>query len=136
MHAGRVSIAGLMGAVAVVAVGCAALRSGSPVWHGTLLLATRAILGVALIGALCRQGEKRAWWIGFALFGWIYKTCSFAANESWPMIPTQVLLDEFSSRIDDEPGRFGRGNMELNPLFPVWHCWWTLLAANFGGFMA
>jgi hypothetical protein len=61
-----------MGAVALVAVGVAALRSPTAVWARlVILLALGAICG-ATVGAILRRGPGRGAWLGFAVFGWAY----------------------------------------------------------------
>ena len=94
MRAVRFSIAGLMGAVAGrrdwIGCVCAATRTHGPAASS----GDAAALGLALVGAVCRRGEKRAWWLGFAVFGWIYMACAFAPYDLWPKLPTQILLDE------------------------------------------
>lgn len=93
MRRPRVSIAGLMGAVAAAAVGLAALRFSTPGWSGAIYLLTRAILGLAILLALHRRGPSRAWWTGFALFGWGYEW--LIAPMIWyspPFLPTVRLL--------------------------------------------
>jgi hypothetical protein len=69
MRSFRVSIAGLMGAVLIAALCVAALRSASETWAGVTLLATCGVLGLAVIGVVCRDVSERVWWLGFALFG-------------------------------------------------------------------
>jgi hypothetical protein len=133
----RFSIAGLMIAVLAMALAFAALRHNSQTLTGILFLATQATLGLASVGALCRRDEKRAWWIGFALFGWIYLGCSFAPHDRWPKLPTQLLLDEIYARIQGVPVWFSPDAAAFEGLaFHVWHCLWALLAAAFGGFIA
>ena len=68
----RFSIAGLMAVVLVVAIGFAALHSGSATWAGGLYLVTNAVFALAVVGAVCRGASERAWWLGFALFGFGY----------------------------------------------------------------
>lgn len=68
----RFSIAGLMGAVLIVAIGLAALRSASEIWAGVIFLSTCGVLALAIVGIFCRREAERAWWLGFALFGWGY----------------------------------------------------------------
>jgi hypothetical protein len=72
MRSLRFSIAGLMGAVLLAAIGSAGLANPSAPWAGTLSLLTRGLLCLAVVGAVCRSGAERAWWLGFASFGWIY----------------------------------------------------------------
>jgi hypothetical protein len=70
MRLPRFAIAGLMGLV--VAVGVAALRFASELWAGVLLMLTLGVLGAAVLAFHERSGASRAWWRGFALFGWGY----------------------------------------------------------------
>jgi hypothetical protein len=61
-----------MGAVALVAVGVAALRSPTALWASlVVLLALGAICGVTVC-AILRRGPARGAWLGFAVFGWAY----------------------------------------------------------------
>ncbi len=75
MRTVRFSIAGLMGAVLVAAVGLAALRIASPIWAGAMLLLTYVVLGLAILCAVLRGRAERAWWLGFCVFGWGYLGC-------------------------------------------------------------
>jgi hypothetical protein len=68
----RFSIRQLLLGTALVAVGCVALRSASPMWVAALLGLTLLLLVAAVPLAIFRQGTNRAWWFGFALFGWLY----------------------------------------------------------------
>jgi hypothetical protein len=68
----RVSIAGLMVAIGVVAVAIAALRNASEVWTGVLLSVTLVVLACSAFGVAYRRGAARAGWFGFAVFGWGY----------------------------------------------------------------
>ncbi len=69
----RVSISGMMWVVAASALGIAALRDASGFSLGLVFLLTRAFLGLAIVWAIYRRGADRAWWLGFALFGWGYE---------------------------------------------------------------
>ena len=72
MRTVRFSIARLMGAVLVAAVGLAALRNASPIWAGAMVLSTYVVLGLAILCAVLRGRAERAWWLGFCVFGWGY----------------------------------------------------------------
>ena len=68
----RFTLAALMGVVALVAVGVAALRSSTALWASlVILLALGAICG-ATVGAILRRGPDQGAWLGFAVFGWAY----------------------------------------------------------------
>jgi len=69
----RVSISGIMWVVVAIAVGVAALRVASPFSFGAIQLLTQLTLGLAILLAIYRRGAARAWWLGFALFGWGYE---------------------------------------------------------------
>ncbi len=66
----RIPIAGMLVAVVAFAMAFAALRSGSSFWFGSLYTISIIVLLVALIAARFRRGAERAFWYGFAVFGW------------------------------------------------------------------
>jgi hypothetical protein len=102
MRLPRFSIAGLMGLVVVVAVGVAALRFATELWAGILLLMTLVVLGAAVLAFHERTGAKRAWWRGFALFGWGYVVLAmgpWASEAVAPHLPTTAGLDVLHARM-------------------------------------
>jgi hypothetical protein len=62
----------LLVAVASVALGITALVNAESAWAHSLFFAVLAILTLAVPLAFYRDGERRAFWAGFALFGWVY----------------------------------------------------------------
>lgn len=152
----RFPIKGLMGAVIVVALGLAALRDPSEIWSGIMFLLTCGVLCLAIVGVVCRQDEERAWWLGFALFGWGYLLLSM---RSTVVLPTLTLLDSIAARLG-APFRFSGGmggmggGMRSIGLWAfggfggptvdgsvylrqeIAHCLWALLAALLGGILA
>ncbi|MBX6316320.1 MAG: hypothetical protein IRY99_25925 [Isosphaeraceae bacterium] len=101
----RSSIATLMGVVLVCGVAVAALRDASDVWAGILLLLTLGWLGTAILGAFYRREGRRAWWVGFALFGWGYLALAFgpwSAEQVGPRLPTTQLLEYLHSKMDSK----------------------------------
>jgi hypothetical protein len=101
MRLPRFSIAGLMGLVVVVAVGVAALRFATELWAGILLMLTLGALGAAVLAFHERTGARRAWWRGFALFGWGYVVLALGPWASeWiaPGLPTTIALDGLYAR--------------------------------------
>jgi hypothetical protein len=102
MSAPRFTIAGLMGLVVASAVGVAAVRFASETWAGVLLLGTLILLGAAVLGVVHRRGARRAWWQGFALFGWGYLFAAFgpwAADAVAPHLPTTAALDALYTKM-------------------------------------
>ena len=53
MHTFRFRVAGLMGAVLVIALGLAALRDASETWAGMTFLLTCGVLCLAIVGIVC-----------------------------------------------------------------------------------
>lgn len=62
----RPTILGLMGIIALVAVGMAAIRTNDVIWAA----ATLALTVLALCSATLVAIEHRGAWAGFAIFGW------------------------------------------------------------------
>ncbi len=89
----RFSIGGLMAVVLVLAIGFAALKNANETWAGAMFLLTCGILGLSVVGAVCRREAERAWWLGFALFGWGYMALAFWPSESLPKLPTLTLIE-------------------------------------------
>jgi hypothetical protein len=151
----RFPIAGLMLAVLVVALGLAALRNASEVWAGVMFLFTCAVLCLAIVGAICRDGPRRAWWLGFSLFGWGYLLLSLWSTVS---LPTMALLDVIAWWLGIKvrfTGGMGGGLRSIRPwaggfggfgggsgvpfdgpLQQIAHCLWALVAALLGGLLA
>ncbi len=58
----RMTIARMMGGVLVVAVGLAALRSGSHIWAGAVFLLACGVLSLAAVGSVIdTRGCWRTW---------------------------------------------------------------------------
>src|SRR5262249_25141423 len=73
-----------------------ALRLASEPVAGILLLLTFGILCLAILGVVYRRGSRRAFWLGFALFGWVYM--GLASGSWWepgenrqPLVTTLLL---------------------------------------------
>ena len=65
------SLRHLLVAVAVVAVACTALLNANPWWVRGSWLVTIGLLFAAVLQAIFRRGERRAFWTGFAIAGWL-----------------------------------------------------------------
>ncbi len=93
------SLARLMGFVLVACCVIASLRVASKLLADAILFPTLGIMAMAILGAVYRAGNRRAFWLGFALFGWGYMALS---SEFWwaaaapqtnrhELITTQIL---------------------------------------------
>ncbi len=136
----RASIAGLMGAVLIAALGLTALRSASDTWSGATLLATCGVLGLAVVGTVCRDAAERAWWLGFTVFGWGYLAMAFWSPVDATRLPTFALLEYVCKTagiaIPTKPAGIGL-SAEIDPSFlRIAHCLWASLAASLGGIVA
>lgn len=91
----RHSIRTLTFAVAVVALGTAALRSATELWASAMFTLTLAILATAILGALFHRGN-RPFWTGFALFGWGYLVLAIGpwfTSEIQPQLVSSTVLN-------------------------------------------
>jgi len=68
----RFSIRQLLVWTALVGLACVSLRNASPTWVAALLGLVLLVLTAAVPLAIFRHERSRAFWIGFALFGWLY----------------------------------------------------------------
>jgi hypothetical protein len=87
----RYNIAGMLGAISFVAVGFAALREATDQWDSGLFSLTLGLLLNAVLLAVHRTEARRAFWIGFALFGWCYLSFSLISSIESRLITTQAL---------------------------------------------
>ncbi len=142
----RFTIAGLMGAVLIAAVGLSALRNASATWAGVMYLATYGVLGLAIVGAICRGFPERAWWLGFFVFGWGYLSLVAYWDTWFPFdpyqldtFPTSMVLSAIRPTFGPpiEVGVQSRAGLIANRCYSrIGHDVWALLAALLGGILA
>src|SRR4051812_22279841 len=141
MRPPRFSISGLMGAVLVASLGLAAFHSANETWAGMMLLVTEGFLALAVVGAICRRGAGRAWWLGFLIFGWSYLRLSSRISFELPTIRLLELIQSSVGASAPPASANPSGNRfvlarDHSPFEQVGHCLWSLLAATLGGFLA
>ena len=68
----RFSLATLLLAVLIAAIGCAALVNANDLWRQTMVSVVVTMLVVATLAATVRRGQSRVFALGFAVTGWIY----------------------------------------------------------------
>jgi len=97
----RISVAGMMILLLGLGLVLASLRSPSDTAAAAVLLVTQATLAFAILAVVYRAGEGRAFWLGFALFGWGYMALTW---ELWlgqsadrPEILTSIALDHLGA---------------------------------------
>ena len=74
-----------------VAVGFAALREADVLWDSGLFSLTLGLLLAAVLLAVHRTEARRAFWIGFALFGWGYLSLFLIPSTDSRLITTKAL---------------------------------------------
>ncbi|MFO0890703.1 MAG: hypothetical protein U0790_16360 [Isosphaeraceae bacterium] len=72
MRRPRLTLAGSLGIVAVLALGMAGLRSATTFWTSAAATLTLGLLLGAVLGAFLLAGPERAACLGFAVFGFVY----------------------------------------------------------------
>jgi hypothetical protein len=92
----RVTILGIMAVVALVATALVALRSTLEIWASAYFSLTLALLCTAIPGMAYRRDVRRAFWTGFAAFGWPYLILCFGpvpgtSFKPPPLLTTQLL---------------------------------------------
>lgn len=144
----RVSIAGLMWAVFLSAIGLAALKSGSDAWSGTIFLLTCGTLALGVVGIACDVPEARRWWVGFTVFGLGYLFLAFGfrlARLELPPLATDQLIWWLGGAL--EPARsapvgfppIGIDEYSLSNFWPfarICHCLMALLVGTAAGILA
>lgn len=78
----RISILGLAGLIAFVALALTCLLHASAPWASVVHVAYFATLATAPLGAIYLRREKRAFYLGFAIWAWIYLFVSLLDDES------------------------------------------------------
>ncbi|MGO9471476.1 MAG: hypothetical protein ACLQIB_58570 [Isosphaeraceae bacterium] len=68
----RITIAHIILVVLVIAIGLAAIRSGSAAWAGAMFSITFFAMISSLLGAALGRGMRRIYWSGFGVLGWSY----------------------------------------------------------------
>jgi hypothetical protein len=95
MRLARLSIAGLLGVVGFCAAGFGSLLYASSPWAGMTFSVMLGCLTVGLIALACCGSERRAFWIGFSITGWVYVTLihgPWFAVEIGPRLTTTKML--------------------------------------------
>jgi hypothetical protein len=100
----RFTIGSLLGVVVFVAVTFAALREATDLWDSGVFTATLGLLMVSVLMAVHRNERKRAFWLGFALFGWSYLIASLVPPVESRLLTTKGLAYRLEGAQDDDGG--------------------------------
>jgi WD40 repeat protein len=96
----RFTIASLLGFVLFTAVALAALRGSTDIWDSGVFGITLALLLISALLAVHRTGVGRAYWMGFAVFGWAYLLMSLVPSIE-ARLPTTKGLAFIDSKVAD-----------------------------------
>jgi len=87
----RFHIGTLLILVLILGVGFAALRESDETWDSSIFSLTLGMLSVSILLAIHRTEQRRALWLGFALFGWTYLGLSLVPSIESRLLTTKVL---------------------------------------------
>jgi len=82
--------------IVLLGVAFAGLRSPTPLWANLWFSLIIAAFTFAVPAAVYRRGEQRAFWVGFATFGWVYFVLALA-----PWFQTAIGFQLFTTTILD-----------------------------------
>ena len=74
--------------VLLLGIGFAALRESNDTWDSSIFSITLGVLLISILLAIHRTEKSRAFWLGFALFGWIYYVASLVPSIESRLITT------------------------------------------------
>ena len=109
----RFNIASLLVVVFLVAVSVAGLREATELWDSGLFSLTLVVLLVSILLGLNRTEKRRAFWIGFALFGWTYFGFSLV-----PSIESRLITTKWLAYLDSKVS-----DRSIVHLRRVWDTW-------------
>ncbi len=126
--------------VLIASVGAALYRAPTSFQAGPIFLATIAGLSLAVVAAIERGGARRAWWLGFAVFGWGHLASAILAIRPMPGPWTATARRLFQLRLYLVPLTFTRPSVSwadnAHVSIQIAHSLWTLAAACAGGAIA
>src|SRR5262249_33390892 len=98
----RFTISSLLGLMLFLAVGFAVLREATEVWNRHVFSTTLGMLSDSVLLAIRQADRRRAFWLGFALFGWVYLGASLIPRIESRLLTTRALaqLDSMVPRSD------------------------------------
>jgi hypothetical protein len=94
----RFNIASLLLVVLVAGVGFAALRESNEIWASGVFTITLGVLLISIVLATHRREKRRAFWLGFAVFGAGYLALSLIPSIESRLL-TRKALDYLDSKV-------------------------------------
>jgi hypothetical protein len=96
VRATRFSIGNLLAVIAILGVALAAMRNPSYLWANATFTVALAAIVAAVVNVVVGRGARRAYWLGFALFGGTYLAiCSIPLlrDTVCPHLVTEAVFD-------------------------------------------
>ncbi len=87
----RFTIASLVGVIFVLGVSFAALRESNDLWDSSVFSITLGVLLISMLLSIHRTAKRRAFWLGFALFGSAYLAMSLVPSVQPRLMTTRAL---------------------------------------------
>ncbi len=120
--------------VLVFALGLAALARPSALVGSTLFTITLSLLCTATSLAFFREGSRRKFWVGFAVFGWPYFGLAFPWSQTDGVNPPPLLSGTLLLAFPPYGEGFDRVTVfDLGYYLPVGQCLATIVFALSGG---
>ena len=91
------SLKSLLIGVGLIAMGTVALVNASRLWVTITGLTTCLLLLTSLLASLLLRGRQRAFWIGFAVFGWGYIAMAYGPYQD--VVLTSDLLSDLGNSL-------------------------------------
>jgi hypothetical protein len=88
--------------VLILGISFAALRESNEVWDSGVVTLTLGVLLVSILLAVHRTERRRAFWLGFALFGGVYLAVSQVPSIESRLITTKALAF-LESKLSERP---------------------------------
>jgi hypothetical protein len=95
----RFSLKTLLVLFTAIPVAIAGLLYANMVWGALFYTAAFIILLTGIVGAIVRQGEPRAFWIGFAVFGMGYFCVALAGENGISRYQTNNMQSRFDPKL-------------------------------------
>ena len=120
----RFNIGSLLVIIFILGVGFAALRESSDLWESGLFFLMLGVLLISILLAVHRRESRRAFWIGFAVFGWTYLALTLIPSIEPRLITTKAHLLTSTPKFQGDRRYLMSANMK---------CFFSAVVATFLG---